>query len=208
MDKHRLELFSDGVFAIVLTLLVLDLKPPPHPDGLAAVREIAPGLLVHALTFFLIGTIWIGHHNLLVSAHAVSRGTLIMNLLALFCVTLVPFGARMAAEHPLASVGIGVITASGGFYNFSVLGMRKTFHTRLEEYPELAPVVRRRNAILAGMTVICLAAAALCWVSPWFGYAMVVSSVSTLLFRPAPDLEQAILKRRAEVELASVSADS
>lgn len=54
MTKQRLELFSDGVFAIVLTLLVLDLKVPSAP-GLAGLREIVPALLVHAASFFIVG---------------------------------------------------------------------------------------------------------------------------------------------------------
>ena len=62
MDKHRLELFSDGVFAIILTLLVLDLKVP-HAEGLAGLREATPALLVHALTFFVVGMCWLMHHR-------------------------------------------------------------------------------------------------------------------------------------------------
>ena len=60
MDKHRLELFSDGVFAIILTLLVLDLKVP-HAEGLAGLREATPALLMHALTFFIVGMGWVLH---------------------------------------------------------------------------------------------------------------------------------------------------
>ena len=62
MTKHRLELFSDGVFAIVLTLLALGLKVPTA-HGLAGLKEIAPALLVHAASFFIVGVFWLIHHG-------------------------------------------------------------------------------------------------------------------------------------------------
>ena len=95
MNKNRLELFSDGVFAIVLTLLVLNLKVPAS-HGLAALRDIAPALVVHAATFFLVGVMWVGHHGALARVDKISQRALLFNLLILFWVTLLPF----AAEKP------------------------------------------------------------------------------------------------------------
>ena len=97
MDKHRLELFSDGVFAIILTLLVLDLKVP-HADGLAGLREATPALLVHALTFFIVGMGWVLHHRTFFIKTDIGDRLVNLSLLALFWVTLLPFGAHIAAS--------------------------------------------------------------------------------------------------------------
>ena len=86
MTKHRLELFSDGVFAIVLTLLVLDLKLPTA-HGSAELSQIAPELLVHAMTFFALGVLWMVHHGALARVLEIGAKTLLLNLFALFWVT-------------------------------------------------------------------------------------------------------------------------
>ena len=75
MTKNRLELFTDGVFAIVLTLLVLDLKVPPA-HGLGGVMQIVPALTVHAATFFIVGVLWMIHHGAIERVVEVNRRTL------------------------------------------------------------------------------------------------------------------------------------
>src|SRR6476646_7602836 len=105
MNKNRVELFSDGVFAIVLTLLVLNLKVPAS-HGLTALRDITPALIVHAATFLLVGVMWVGQHR-----------ALLFNLLILFCVTLLPFAAENAADRPLDPLGASFRACScGGFF--------------------------------------------------------------------------------------------
>ena len=202
MDKHRLELFSDGVFVIILTLLVLDLKSPAHPDNLAGLYEVLPGLLVHAVTFFVIGMAWFNHHNMLARVHHVSHLTLLMNLLALFWVSLMPFGARIAAEHPTAALGIGLFTACRGFYSFSLLAMRRSAHSHVDDYPELKPLLQRRTRLLVGLAIVYLVAAPLCWVSPWFGYAALLTTLAAPFIKPVAEAEQTLLARRLNVEIA------
>ena len=132
MKTHRLELFSDGVFAIVLTLLVLDLKPPAHL-GVAGFLEVAPALLVHAMTFGLVGYLWIAHHNLLAVVQEVSPRSLALNVLALFWLTLMPFTAKVAAEHPMDSLGPSGIAACMGLWTAStVQAMRLTMRGPLD----------------------------------------------------------------------------
>ena len=99
MTKHWLELFSDGVFAIILTLLVLDLKVPPA-HGLAGLNQIAPGLLVHAATFFIVGVLWMTHHGALANVNRINSRALFLKLVALFWATLLPFAARNASSWP------------------------------------------------------------------------------------------------------------
>jgi uncharacterized membrane protein len=172
MTKHRMELFSDGVFVIVLTLLVLDLKAPAA-DGWAGLVAIAPGLAVHALTFFVVGMLWMTHHNLLARVYEITTPTLLLNLLSLFWVTLIPFGARIAAEHPLGHLGIGLIVACRGFFGLSNLGMIMTAASSSYDDPKLRRRIYSRRWTGFAISAGALLAAGLCAVSPWFGYAWI-----------------------------------
>src|SRR5262249_42868978 len=109
MSKHRLELFSDGIYAIILTLLVLDLKVPAA-DGLPGLKQATPALLVHALTFFVISGMWLTHHSVFALLHELNAKIIRLNLVGMFWVTLIPFGARIASEEPLGSLGAFMIT--------------------------------------------------------------------------------------------------
>jgi uncharacterized membrane protein len=182
MEKHRLELFSDGVFAIVLTLLVLDLKAPAA-HGLAGVCEIAPALAVHALTFAIIGLSWIGHHSALAVVKEITTRTLRWNLLALFWMTLIPFGAKLAAERPLEALGPSLLSAAYALYWLSALRMRRSAIAEVDSDPLLQAWLReqyRVNYALASSFLIC---AALAWVWPAFGYVPMVA-VIVLSFSP------------------------
>ena len=83
MDKGRLEAFSDGVFAIIITIMVLELVPP-HGTTLEALREIAPVFLAYVLSFVNVGIYWTNHHHLLHASHVVDGRVLWANLFLLF----------------------------------------------------------------------------------------------------------------------------
>jgi uncharacterized membrane protein len=190
MDKHRLELFSDGVFVIVLTLLVLDLKPPLHPESLVGYQEIAPSLLVHAMAFYVIGTLWLHHHNIFMQVSRIRNRTLLLNLLMLFWVTLMPFGARIAADHPLAPLGISFFTTLRALYFTTILGMRFTVPSDAANRSELMALSRRGRRQMLVTVIGLLTAAALSWASPWFGYASLL----------APAIGMFVGNRRSEAE--------
>jgi len=178
MDKHRLELFSDGVYAIILTLLVLDLKPP-EGDGFAGLKEIAPALVVHALSFMMVGAIWRAHFRVFLAKHAISDHVLKLNLLALFRVTLIPFGARTAAEHPAGSLGAAMLCLS---LSSSVAVLIRIFMIEQPEsfsQPLMQALARKFRRSMAICASLCTAVAALCSVSPWFGY---VAALATCLY--------------------------
>ena len=132
MNKHRLELFSDGVYAIILTLLVLDLKVP-HAGGLAGLIEIAPALAVHALSFLMVGVAWRTHFRVFQVKQAITDPVVKLNLLVLFWATLIPFGARLAAEHPSGSLGatilcLGMSGAAAVFHRVLTIDQPKSFN--------------------------------------------------------------------------------
>jgi len=119
MGKGRLEAFSDGVIAIIITIMVLELKVP-HGDSLEAVLPLMPVLLSYVLSFIYVGIYWNNHHHLLHAAHKISGGVLWANLHLLFWLSLVPFVTGWMGENhfttlPVAAYGL-VLLMSGIAY--------------------------------------------------------------------------------------------
>jgi uncharacterized membrane protein len=102
MGKSRLEAFSDGVLAIIITIMVLELRAP-HETDLAALRPLLPVLLSYLLSFVFLGIYWNNHHHMLYCTHRVTGAILWANLHLLFWLSLVPFVTGWMGEHPLAS---------------------------------------------------------------------------------------------------------
>ena len=102
MGKARLEAFSDGVIAIIITIMVLELKPP-HSTELHDVAEVLPGWLRYALSYVYVGIYWVNHHALLDGVARVDGRSLWANLHLLFWMSLIPFVTAWAGENPMAS---------------------------------------------------------------------------------------------------------
>ncbi len=198
MTKHRLELFSDGVFAIVLTLLVIDLRVP-SAHGLGGLVEILPALAVHAASFFIIGVFWHMHHGALARVVEITSRTLLFNLVALFWITLIPFGARLAAERPLEPLGASLVSLSCGAYLFSIMATRLSAHSTIDDNPRTRAWRNRRVVLASTLATSGLACAGLAWLSPWIGYATSLAIVVIMLLLPAPpDVEKQFELQAAE----------
>jgi uncharacterized membrane protein len=116
MRKARMEVFSDAVLAIIITIMVLELKVP-HDAELTALRPLIPVFLSYALSFLYLGIYWNNHHHLLYVAHRVNGATLWANLHLLFWLSLVPFVTGWMGENHLASAptaAYGVILLLAG----------------------------------------------------------------------------------------------
>ena len=116
MHKGRLEAFSDGVLAIILTIMVLELKVP-HGTTLAALRPVFPIFLSYVLSFIYIGIYWNNHHHMLQLVQRVSGSVLWANLHLLFWLSLIPFVTAWMGENsfepgPIALYGL-VLLLSG-----------------------------------------------------------------------------------------------
>jgi uncharacterized membrane protein len=107
MNKVRLEAFSDGVLAIVITIMVLELKTP-HGDSLSALKPLIPIFLSYILSFIYIGIYWNNHHHLLHSARKVNGKILWANLHLLFWLSLVPFATSWIGESHFSSTSMVV----------------------------------------------------------------------------------------------------
>ena len=107
MNKNRLEAFSDGVIAIIITIMVLELKPP-HGTSVADLAEVLPGWLRYALSFVYVGIYWINHHALLDRVVKVDGAALWANLHLLFWMSLIPWVTAWAGENPMAEVAVAL----------------------------------------------------------------------------------------------------
>src|ERR1043166_9226497 len=110
MTKSRLEAFSDGVIAILITIMVLELRAPQGATW-AALREVVPSLLVYVLSFVTLGIYWSNHHHMVHLAERVNGAVLWANLHLLFWLSLIPFvtswmGTNHFAAAPTALYGI------------------------------------------------------------------------------------------------------
>jgi uncharacterized membrane protein len=101
MTKGRLEAFSDGVLAIVITIMVLELKVP-HGSDLHALRPMVPVFFSYVLSFVYVGIYWTNHHHLFHACPEVSGAILWANLGLLFCLSLVPVVTAWVGDHPQA----------------------------------------------------------------------------------------------------------
>lgn len=120
MSKGRLEAFSDGVLAIVITIMVLELSAPEEPT-LAALRPLIPTFLSYALSFVFIGIYWNNHHHLFQAVQQVDGRILWANLHLLFWLSLTPFvtawmGATRFAAWPVALYGMDLLLAGIAYY--------------------------------------------------------------------------------------------
>jgi uncharacterized membrane protein len=111
MNKTRLEAFSDGVLAIIITIMVLELKIP-HGTDLAALKPLLPVFLSYVLSFIYIGIYWNNHHHLLHATKQINGKILWANLHLLFWLSLVPFATGWMGENhfaPLPTALYGVV---------------------------------------------------------------------------------------------------
>lgn len=120
MGKGRLEAFSDGVIAIIITIMVLELKVP-HTADLTALRSLIPIFLSYVLSFIYLGIYWNNHHHLFQLVRHVNGSVLWANLHLLFWLSLLPFATGWAGENqfaalPVAFYGIVLLLAAIAYY--------------------------------------------------------------------------------------------
>jgi uncharacterized membrane protein len=99
LTKNRLEAFSDGVFAVAITLLVLEINVPGGENLWHQLKEEWPSFASFFVSFWVIGIIWVNHHGVIDHLKRADRGVLYLNLLVLMSVVLIPFATALMAEH-------------------------------------------------------------------------------------------------------------
>jgi len=139
MDRSRLEAFSDGVFAVAITLLALNLTVDGYGHGplLAQLNAKWPAFLAYLISFFMIGIVWVNHHALVRSITKVDRTLLFINLVLLLFVVLIPFATSTEASYfphndndaqlamvLYAGVFLGMSAGFGGIFEWTLHGQR------------------------------------------------------------------------------------
>ena len=123
MTKNRLEAFSDGVLAIIITIMVLEIKVP-HGDSFHDLIKLYPKFLSYLLSFIYIAIYWNNHHHLLHTVTKINAGILWSNMLLLFSLSLIPFSSAWLGEnnfacHPMIFYGITLLFAAISYWILS-----------------------------------------------------------------------------------------
>jgi uncharacterized membrane protein len=189
MSKGRLEAFSDGVFAILITIMVLELKIP-HGADWNAVAPLLPVFLTYVLSYVYLGIYWNNHHHMLHATERASGGMLWANLHLLFWLSLVPFVTGWMGENhftPLPTAAYGVVLLFSGL-SYTLL---QTVIVRQQgPQSKLAIAVGKDKKGKASM-VLYLAAIPLAFVNEWISDAIYVA-VAALWFVPDRRIEQVL----------------
>ena len=192
MKTTRLEAFSDGVLAIIITIMVLELKVP-HAVELAALKPVLPVLLSYVLSFIYLGIYWNNHHHLFQATEEVSGGILWANLHLLFWLSLFPFTTAWMGENHLAAIptaiyGFVLLMAAIAYYI-----LQRTIIAKEGRESLLAQAVGRDwKGKLSPL--LYLAAIPLAFVSPWIAGGLYVFAALLWLI-PDPRIEREIEKR-------------
>ena len=162
----RLEAFSDGVIAVIITILVLELKVPAA-DGVAGLVAVLPTILLYMLTFVQIGIYWVNHHYLIDEAHTVTHGMFWANLIFLFCLSLFPFAMEWIGVKGLSSFTAAMYAAVSIFPGLGYMAL----------WTRIRATGRASSEISWGKQVasILLYAAAVpaAWYRPWASLALI-----------------------------------
>jgi uncharacterized membrane protein len=187
MGKGRLEAFSDGVMAILITIMVLQL-PMPAGAGLAALKPLVPVFCTYLLSYVYLGIYWNNHHHLLQATQHVSGGILWANLNLLFWLSLIPFTTAWAGAHPLAPwpmtlYGADMLLAA---IAYTILTRALVAHHGKDSLLASSIGSDQKGAISLALYV---AALALAFIQPWAAIACYLI-VPIMWFLPDPRIER------------------
>ena len=171
MQSNRLEAFSDGVLAIIITIMVLELHRPEGPE-LSDLADTANGFLSYAISFVYVGIYWNNHHHLFQVVEAITGGVLWANLHLLFWLSLFPFTTAWMdetgfARTPVIVYGLNLLLAALAFYAIELTVFRGHHGSRLRA--ALGRDLKGKLSPLMYLTGI-----ALTFVAPWMGMAVYV----------------------------------
>ena len=142
MTKTRLEAFSDGVFAIIVTIMVLELKVPDETE-LHALTEMLPKFLSYLSSFVFIGIYWGNHHHLLHTVHHVNSKIIWANMNLLFWLSLVPFVTAWFGEHPSSEIPVATYATIFLFCGISYTILQKVIEKHYTHSTKLIEALKK-----------------------------------------------------------------
>src|SRR2546426_11222857 len=189
MGKGRLEAFSDGVIAVIITIMVLELKAP-HGTDLTALAALAPALLTYVLAFVFIGIYWNNPHHVLHPAQHIDGRLLWANLHLLFWLSLVPFTTGWVGEYPAAAIPTALY---GGVFLMAGVAWLLLQHALVRRNGADSLLARAVGRDLKGKLSALLYASAilLAFVKAWMADALYVL-VALIWFVPDRRIERSI----------------
>ena len=192
MGKTRIEAFSDGVIAIIITIMVLELKVP-HGASFNDLIALAPIFLGYVLSFVYVGIYWNNHHHLFHAVHEINGAVLWANLHLLFWLSLIPFtsgwmGENHFATAPVALYGVNLFTCA---IAYSVLVRTLTRHQSQNKALAEAIGSDRKGWLSLALYLL---GVALAFVHPWLGFG-VYFIVACIWFIPDRRIEKHLAQR-------------
>lgn len=174
MNKQRLEAFSDGVFAIVITLLILNIKiPEVQPPALpAALVNMLPQLLTYVLSFFIIGLYWHLHHQVAAQFKFIDEALIWLNLVWLLFVSVLPFPTALLGRYPLQPLPLTIYGLNLILVNVTgfVILVYSRYHPTLRFQPMSSAELRAIAPIYVAVNSLYALAIGVAWFFPWLSY--------------------------------------
>lgn len=193
MNKSRLEAFSDGLFSVVITIMVLELVAPMGVT-LNALGPQIPIFLSYVLSFMYGAIFWINHHHLLAATYRINTNVLWANLFFLFSVSLIPFFTSWVDENHIAAVPVA---AYGGALFFVFASYRVLELVLFQIHDASAPIVKilRPGRREKRSMFMILAGVGLSFAHPFIAMALYIA-VAIMWVRPEPGLEQVLSENK------------
>jgi uncharacterized membrane protein len=156
MTTNRLEAFSDGVIAIIVTIMVLELRAPSQPT-LPALWKVAPVFISYGLSFLVVAIMWVNHHHLIHAVRSVTARLLWSNLYLLFWMSLVPFvtdflGKNYREPMAVALYGLDLALCASAFYLLRIVLMRQDYSD--SDLSEYHASIQRKNAFSGALYLL------------------------------------------------------
>ena len=191
MNKERLSAFTDGVVAVIITIMVLELKPP-HGVDLAALRSLLPTFLAYVLSFVYVAIYWNNHHHFFNLVKQVDGAILWANIQLLFWISLVPFTTAWMGENPTAPIPVAVYGVSVLMPALGWMVMQAAIIHR--QGPNSALKAALGNDIKGKLSpVLCILGICAAFFNPWIADAC-YASVSLMWLIPDRRIERLVVK--------------
>jgi uncharacterized membrane protein len=192
MGPQRMEAFSDGVIAIIITIMVLEMKVP-HGDDFTSLKPVIPIFMSYILSFIIIGIYWNNHHHMMHAVHHINGRILWANTHLLFWLSLIPFTSGWMGENHFAMwpvIMYGVVLCMAGVAYFILAKFLLQLHGKGSTLGVAIGSDRKgKMSVLFYIVGICL-----CFVHPWLGV-LSYSLVTAMWFIPDKRIEKTLVDK-------------
>lgn len=190
LNKNRLEAFSDGVLAIILTIMVLELKVP-QGSSLRDLTALLPIALSYVMSFFTIGTYWGNHHHLLLAARKISAKIILANLHLLFWLSLIPFTTGWMGENHFAANPVALYLLNSLVCGVAYFILQKTIEKNHHTDATMIAVLKKQSKKAIFSQIMYAVGIPLAYVNPYISVA-IFFVVSVVWVIPDREIEKAV----------------